>query len=476
MRQSRVRFSSAIKNRDDLIRAVDVSTSPENAVEILLQAATLPDLEVDDCVSLADFAIAHLKLDSYQHHMIDQDSFEMAMRLLLRTYSSNADMREDSFPDIGSLTISDRDADEEKELFRARLAIIQALADVSALDEFTVKYAFTQNSIMSNLRKWLTCTQSQLQQCSCIILGNVARSDSMCIQMVAESYIHKDLFSILRVSSDSQLLHATLSFLSNLALPEKNKGILGVAGAFEVLNRFWTTEPLPQISYAAAGVARKLVNGSVTNVHKVLTSLSSDRESPAFFRTYLSLLLSTYEKADEPAVKHEIARLVAAILRCIHSQQVSPQAKDELLGRLYALHTDLARPLANMVAQSQHPELRSEGWFAFALMARTLKGRAMIGNVVSDVAVFGALEQTIKGVDLHGQAQLPARSASPSSKFASLISPSPQATDSPQRQDERKQHDRQNAMIMVNELLKNGVGYQIFDFLVPWHHLLQFLS
>lgn len=450
--------------------------SPNNAVEILLLAATLSGLEIDDCISLMEFAIAHLKLESFQRYMIDEDLFEIPMRFLLRTYSSDTDIREDSFPDIGSLTISDRDAEEERELFKARLAIIQALADVSSLDEFTEKYASTQNTIMINLRKWLSCTQSQLQQCSCIILGNVARSDTICIQMVSESNIHKDLFSILRTSSDSQLLHAALSFLSNLALPERNKSILGTAGAIEVLNRFWTTEPLPQISYAAAGVARKLVNGSITNVHKILTSLSSDKESPAYFRTYLSLLLSTYGKADEPAVKHEIARLVAAVLRCIHSQQVLPGTKEELLGRLYSLHPDLARPLANMVAQSQHPDVRSEGWFAFALMAQTPRGRAMISNVVSDIAVFGALEQTIKGTVPEGPAEMQTLPTSPSSMFASSISPSPQPAGSTQGNNARKLHDRQNAMIMVHELLKNGVGFQVFDFLIPWHNLLAFLS
>ena len=424
---------------------------------------------------MVDTALLHLKQLRFQNSLIENDQFDLALKFLIRTYSAEADLSEDDLPDIVSLKTSPRDPDDEKELFRARTAMIQTLAEMSSLEVFTARYASLENLTTEKLMHWLAAPQTQLQQCSCIILGNLACSDEICTTMVANSNIVRGLFAILRSSSDSQLIHAALGYLRNLALPEDNKNALGAAGAIELLNRFWTSDPLPQISHLAAGVVRQLVNGSLANVRKLLSSLSSDKDSPAFSRTYLSLLLSTYDKSDDVAVRTEIARVITAILRCIHGQQTLQPARDELLYRLYSLHPDLARPLASMVTQSQFPVVRSEGWFGFALIARSGRGRLLISNVVSDVTVFGALEKAIKGNPRESQTDSASLSASPLSAYASPISPGPQSGGSAQQHQEARSKDRQNAMILVNELLRNGVGLQIFDFFIPSHRFFQFL-
>ena len=452
-----------------------MDTSPDEAVGIFLQASIKPDIDVDDSISLVDIALLHLKQPRFQNTLVENDQFQLALKFLIRTYSAEADLSEDDLPDVASLKTSYRDPEDEKELFRARTTVIQTLAETSSLAAFTAKYASLENPTTEILTNWLVAPQAQLQQCSCIVLGNLACSDEICTSMVADSDIVRGLFAILRSSSDSQLIHAALGYLRNLALPEDNKNILGAAGAIEILNRFWTSDPLPQISHLAAGVVRQLVNGSLSNVRKLLSSLSSDKDSPAFSRTYLSLLLSTYDKSDDIAVRTEIARVVTAILRCIHGQQTLQPARDELLYRLYSLHPDLGRPLASMVVQSQFPVIRSEGWFGFALIARSGRGRPLISNVVSDVTVFGALEKAIRGDPYDTQAESASLSASPLSAYASPVALSPQSGGSAQQQREIRSKDRQNAMILVNELLRNGVGLQIFGFFIPSHRFFQFL-
>jgi hypothetical protein len=445
---------------------VDTQNFPEDTSNTLMRAAILPDLEVDDLVSLTEIVLLHLKSKQNQRHLIDTDMFDYLLRILIRTYFIDADLLQQNLPDILLLQVSAQDADEEIELTKLRNSIVQTLADISALDEFTEKYASCSHPINLTLLKWLSARQSTIQQSSCIVLGNLACSDDVCLMMVDEINIHEELFRILRQSSDSQLIHAALGFLRNLALPAENKRILGAAGTIEVLTRFWTSDPLPQISHLAAAVARQLVNDSFANVHKLLTSLSSDKDSPAFFRTYLSLLLSNFEKSDEVVVKIEVARVITAILRCVYSQQTLQPARDELLDRLYTLHPNLAQPVAGMVTQSQFPVVRSEGWFALALMARSAKAKPIISKVVLDFALLNLLEKTIRGESGEFSTDSRSLSVTPQGTFPSPLSPSSQSPIPAQQQD-MKFKDRQNALILVNELIRSGVGIQLSGFFIP---------
>ena len=426
-------------------------------------------------MSLADAALLLLKNEQCQVHLVENDCFDLPLKYLVRTYAPDSDLSDTEIPDVTSLETSTRRTEDESELYRSRTAVIQTLAEISSLPQFIAKYSTLDSSLLDDLKRWLSAPQRQLQQCSCIVLGNLACSDETCCNMVSYSGITRRLFSTIQSSSDSQVVHAALGYLRNLALPEANKDVLGAGGALEILHRFWTSDPLPQVLHLAAGVVRQLVNGSLPNVRKLLNSLSSDKDSPAFSRTYLSLMLSTYERSDEISVKTEIARVITAVLRCIHGQQTIQPAREELLFRLYTLHPGLGRPLAGMVTQSQFSVIRSEGWFGFALVARSEQGRQLMSSVVTDITVFGALEKAIKSQSQELRAETTSLSASPLSTYASPVSPGPQGGASAQQQQEMRSKDRQNAMILVNELLRHGVGLQIFDFFIPSYRFFQFL-
>ena len=454
---------------------MDDSQSPENSVEVLLRATTRPDLEVDDCVSLVDSAVRHLKLERYQQYMISNDLCDVPLTFLVRSYYPEAALSGSNVPTIGSMAASVREPGEEEELSRARKSIVLTLSDVSALPEFTTRYSALDSALIESLIKWLSTSLPQLQLCSCIILGNLARSDDVCITMVSRLNLHRDLILILRASSDMQVVHSALGHLRNLALPQENKNILGDAGTIEALARFWTSESLPQISHLAAGVVRQLVNGSLANVRRLLASLSSDPESPAHSRTYLSLLLSVFEKSDEVTVKLEIARVVAAILRCIHSDHnLQPPARNDILHRLYSLHDNIGTPLGKMVSQSQYPIIRSEGWFAMALIARSQEGSAAIHGAISDVGIFSALEATVRGEPSLSSGQRSSTAGTPLGDVVSPLSAGTSPGPSAQESQEMRVRDRQNAMVLVNELLHNGVGLQFLDLFIPLERLFSY--
>ena len=440
---------------------VNANDSSETAVEVLFRAAGAPDLDVDNRVSLVDAAIAHLRFEDYQRHMVSFDLVDIPLGLLVQWYSPPraSSSRQISATDI--LTPPIRDAGEEEQLALMRSSIIQILSDVSAIPEFAAKYALMELPLVETLLSWVAGPHTQLQLCSCIMLGNLARSDLTCSVMISSFSVHESLLDILKFSSDTQVLHSVLGFLRNLGLLPANKRVLGEAGTLEIVSRFLSIDAITQLSHAAVSLVRQIINGSMNNISRLLSSLSSDEESPAHSKTYLSLLLSLFDKSDDVAVKVEVSRVVAAVLRCLHSSQALSNLglRNQLLHRLFSLHPNLCQPLSMMVTQPRWPIIRSEGWFAMALASRTAEGSIAIDTALEQVEVFGALEATI-----HGDSTLVTALSSSAVAVTSNAAESPESIDSKpsaEHEAEMRVKDRENAMVLVNELLKNRVRCQL---------------
>ena len=411
-------------------------------MEVVLRTALSPGTEVDDCVSLAETAVAHLQHEKFQKLMVARDTGRMALALLIQSYSPQGSQQVTDMP-----TNMGRSPEDEQEYFTMRGSLIQALSDVSATAEFSAKYSSMDSPLIETLLGWLQASQSQLRMCSCVMLGNLARSDAICTIMISRLQIHTTLISLLGNESDSQVLHSALGLLRNLALPQRNKDVLGNANILASLARFWSPGAIPQVSHAAASVLRQVLIGSPNNIRRLLSSLSSDPESPAHSKTQFSLLLSLYDQSDDTSVKVEIARVLVAILRSIQSPTAQPglASLEDLGNRFYALHQNVARPLAMMVSQSKWPIIRSEGWFAIALMARSVQGCKAIDAILHHVEVFGALEQAI-----HGQT---------GSTDSQTYMPGINEPSLPRGQEtEMKAKNRENAMVLISEMLKNTVG------------------
>ncbi|MCJ1385993.1 hypothetical protein MMC17_009118 [Xylographa soralifera] len=433
----------------------NANDSSDSAVEVLFRAASAPDLDVDDRVSLVDAAIAHLKLEDYQRHMVDFDLVDVPLSLLVQWYSPPraSSSRQISFTD--TLAPPVRDVGEEEQLSLMRSNIIQILSDVSAIPEFAARYASMDLPLVETLLGWVAGPHTQLQLCSCIMLGNLARSDSTCLAMISRFSVHESLLDILKFSSDTQVLHSVFGFLRNLGLLPANKQVLGEAGTIEIVSRFLNIDAITQLSHAAVSLVRQIINGSMNNISSLLSSLSLDEESPAYSKTFLSLLLSLFDKSDDVAVKVEVSRVVAAVLRCLHSSQAlsNPGLRNQLLHRLFSLHLNLCQPLSMMVTQPRWPIIRSEGWFAMALASRTAEGSIAIDTALQQVEVFGALEATI-----HGDSTLIAALFSSPVAATSGAEESPESIErkpSADHEAEMRAKDRENAMVLVNELLKN---------------------
>jgi len=432
--------------------ARDVELAPENTPEALLQIAYDPEwnCDLDDFIALSSCGIAYLRYERFQRAVIKTSAVQLCFRIMMFSYTRFEDATAQMSLAMGTAS---PDQDDAKRLSIMRSNMNQVLSDISALPEFATTFPI-QSPFSSSIRRCLSSPQIQLQVMACIILGNIARSDSACEESVHTAQIHKPLITILTEANDSQVLYAALGFLKNLALPMRNKETLGEAGLINILPRLWDMSALPQIQYSSISLARQLLNGNLENVRRICSHLSEDKDSPAYERTRLSILIALFQRTDAEPIKMEIARLLTAICRMFTSPSQNVDDVERRRKQFFDYHPDVGRPLSFMVSQKKWPIVRSEGWFAMALMARTPEGAIVISDILHDVQVFQPLVEL-----LTGQSFVKEPSATPVDlpvdDRTRLEGITPEGSLTGTKEAEMARIDRENALVLVSEVLRH---------------------
>jgi hypothetical protein len=321
--------------------------------------------------------------------------------------------------------------DDIQALTQLGLKINQTLAEISGSPLFAEYYPL-DSALPQMLKTWLQTTEDQLQICSCVMLGNLARSDEVCQLMVRDLNIHQELISIIKSDAKGAVLHAALGFLKNLAIAGDNRLYLGEAGIIPAVSHLWAYETVPQVQFAATSLARQIIISSVENISHLLEVHPGVEDH----RTYLSRLLSLFEKTDSTPIKTEIGRIVASICRIlIPKYREQDQEAEVMLKHLFNMHESIAFPIGAMITQSQWPVVRSEGWFALALMASSQMGFMAVADCLEKVDLLPTLEQTLSAESLG------------STDEAGVL----QLT-----------KDRDNIIVLIQELLKQDVSQSFF--------------
>ncbi|KAK4233502.1 hypothetical protein C8A03DRAFT_47971 [Achaetomium macrosporum] len=280
----------------------------------------------------------------------------------------------------------------------------------------------TTSQLKQTLIDWLGLPPAlcHLQTAACLALGNLSRSDESSTALL--KHVQEHLIRILSqaippTSSQPQikkgpapppqLVHATLSFLKNLAIPQANKPLLGanlLDPSQRLLPRLWSsTRTQPQLQFGAVSLTRLLLVNCPLNARHICTPLPSGSEHPS----NLALLTSVASSADEEPIKIEAARAVVQVCRALHSSptaisdilnktwtwpsttttteaagsSISPgiassqeqeTEKQQVLVRFYKAHTHpITTSLYQLLAQKRFPTLRSDAIFCLALMSRS---------------------------------------------------------------------------------------------------------
>ncbi|KAI0609949.1 hypothetical protein TUN199_02031 [Pyrenophora tritici-repentis] len=238
--------------------------------------------------------------------------------------------------------------------------------------------------------------------CACVMVGNLAMSDEVCIDMVKIMELHLRLITILKKSDKLALLYAAAGFMRHLTFPEANRAVLADAGLMEACCRMLVLED-PSVRGEAAAMLCKLVTGNFHNIEKVMYETvgpdteATDSEISAetvIFSHIVEQALAPSAPLPSTTMKNpmiELGRTIVAMLRYLGRPNAE---KDVEAVQIQILQVpQIAKPIAQLVRQRFYPEARSEGLLGLGLLAQTMEGAASIAEEIKEDA--GLLE-TIK--------------------------------------------------------------------------------
>ncbi|RKF77598.1 putative gtp binding protein [Golovinomyces cichoracearum] len=412
------------------------------AVLFRIAADKTSPIGLDNFISFVSIAISYLQNAKFQRAFLRADGSLNDMVTIL----------EDSYErfDIQSIV---NESHDDKALINLRNELNQVLSDISALPEFTEACPISSN-FSKTLQQWLvaTCPKIQLQVCACIMLGNLARSDTVCTEFIHTLQIHKPLITIVNRENKSQILHAILGFLKNLAIPLENKKPIGEAGIFKALARLWALDTVTQVQFSAISLGRQLTIGTFENVHQLIQESIPNEKGGI-----LSHLGNLFNKTDDEPVKMEIGRMTTSICRVLYSRNESSwEVIQSTRIQFFRMYPEISQQLKFIVSQKKWPVVRSEGWFVLALISRFAEGAAFVSQLIQDSTFFELLSKVLTGNPVIDPIHSPSTTQNIDSETNKYTHHDPEPVKPHAQAAEMARLDLENAMVLISEILQNS--------------------
>ncbi|KAG0729258.1 Rap1 GTPase-GDP dissociation stimulator 1 [Chionoecetes opilio] len=224
-----------------------------------------------------------------------------------------------------------------------------------------IVYSGGSGPVYQELVEWLTSKLEDLQIAGALAMGNFARSDAHCIQMVQNGIAEKLLKVLCSHNSgegDIRLQHALLSALRNLSIAKENKPVLIAQGALDVLLPMVATVETFPVVFKLLATLRMIIDGQIQAAVKVGVD-----------QAVVGRLVGWCSTTDHPGVQGEASRLLAWIIKNCDGDVA-------VLASLVA--AGCVEPLVLMLG-SEHAVMVSEAALALSLAFTSVPGREAAG-------------------------------------------------------------------------------------------------
>ncbi|XP_067001395.2 GTPase-GDP dissociation stimulator vimar [Anabrus simplex] len=216
-------------------------------------------------------------------------------------------------------------------------------------DSMNILYSEGQGQVFHSMVSWLSSDDEDLQITGVLAMGNFARTDKHCIQMV-EAGVSKKLLTLVERNNtpdgDIRLQHALLSALRNLVIPSQNKATVLNDGLMNAVAPMLAIPTFPVV-FKLLGTLRMVVDGQ----EEAARELGQQHE-------LVQRLVQWCGTEDHPGVQGEANRLLAWLIKNSHDQGVLN----------VMLETGAVPCLVTMVT-AEHAVMQNEALMALALIA-----------------------------------------------------------------------------------------------------------
>ncbi|XP_019760839.1 rap1 GTPase-GDP dissociation stimulator 1-B [Dendroctonus ponderosae] len=171
-----------------------------------------------------------------------------------------------------------------------------------------------KGKMYANILSWLDAEDSDLLTTGILAIGNFARKDVHCIQMVKDG-VAKKLIELLRKCnhstdiSDCKLQHALLSTLKNLVISKQNKPQALEDGIIEVMYPMLNQDRY-MVVFKLLGTFRMVIDGQPETAHYLLSK-----------KDFVERLVYWCYNSDHVGVRGEVPRIFSWLIKNTHSSE-----------------------------------------------------------------------------------------------------------------------------------------------------------
>jgi len=263
----------------------------------------------------------------------------------------------------------DAGEEEEKQFDRICKSFVKAIVGVSLADD-NLSHLYENSTVLHRYLKWVEGSDSDhitsdMQTCAALSLGNLARTDQHCIDLVQQHHLEVPLLKLLQKTEDLRVQHAVVSILKNLSLPKQNKQSVGAAGTIQIVSEYLDSskDMLKPVQFAVIGILKLLSIGDVFNATQIVIP-ERHIEGGSSGISPLTRVVEFIERVDDVAARSEATRVLVNLIKTVWSQE---HASSSLLKeRLCSLKTVTA--LTALVRSSKFSILQNEGIISLTLL------------------------------------------------------------------------------------------------------------
>ncbi|XP_049793819.1 GTPase-GDP dissociation stimulator vimar [Schistocerca nitens] len=267
------------------------------------------------------------------------------------------------------------DGEEARNLMKMACDLIVLV--LTGDDSMNVLYAEGRGDVFRSMINWIESDDEDLQITGVLAMGNFARTDKHCIQMV-EAGVSKKLLALLKRNNtpdgDIRLQHALLSALRNLVIPAQNKAAVLSDGLVDAVIPMLEIPTFPVV-FKLLGTLRMVVDGQVAAACEL-------GGQPELVRR----LVSWCATEDHPGVQGEANRLLAWLIKNSRDQKV-----------LQTMVAAGALPCLIAMVTAEHTVMQNEALLALALVASSVRHISEAAECIESAGIGPAVARLLTG-------------------------------------------------------------------------------
>ncbi|KAL0079552.1 armadillo-type protein [Phycomyces blakesleeanus] len=333
---------------DSVRKAFSSRESVSRLLEMINYEWNVDQLEnLDLLENLAD-ALLQVVLDDddMQNAVVDSGFFTMLL----------------DFLEKATLPLEAADDEDEKKRFTETQATISKIAVYATSTDEMLERLYADEKTLNRFFRMMNSESSIVSQTAVYALGNLARTDAHCVEMVEKNHLEKSLLKLLTSTENATFQYVILGCLKHLCLPKQNKAVIGNAGAIESVAPLLDTskDMLKRNQFFAIGILKLLCANNYENSQRIITSPTTTEEK----QTPLELVLAFIKRVDDSSAKSEATRILTNLVKSVWTQPITTS----LALRTILVKPAIVEPIAELVRSSKFVVLKNDGIIALTVI------------------------------------------------------------------------------------------------------------